>query len=104
MAADRIAIDIERLWRDLEASARIGPGRAGGLRRLALGDEDKVMRDIFVAWCKSAGCHVRVDAVGNIFAHRAGRDDALPAVLIGSHLDTQVAGGRYDGILGVLAG
>lgn len=104
MAADSIEIDIDRLWRDLEASARIGPGPAGGLSRLALSDEDKAMRDVFVAWCRNAGCQVRVDAVGNIFARRSGRDDILPAILIGSHLDTQIAGGRYDGILGVLAG
>ncbi|QIG49107.1 Zn-dependent hydrolase [Nordella sp. HKS 07] len=102
--ANSIEIDIERLWRDLDASALIGPGRAGGLRRLALTDEDKAMRDVFVAWCESAGCQVRVDAVGNIFARRGGLDDTLPAILIGSHLDTQIAGGRYDGILGVLAG
>lgn len=102
--ANSIEIDIARLWRDLETSSRIGPGGAGGLRRLALTDEDKAMRDIFVDWCKSAGCQVRVDAVGNIFARRPGLDGSLPAILIGSHLDTQIAGGRYDGILGVLAG
>lgn len=102
--ANRIEIDGARLWRDLDASARIGPGRAGGLRRLALSDDDKLMRDVFVTWCKEAGLSVRVDAFGNIFARRAGLDDALPAILIGSHLDTQIAGGRYDGILGVLAG
>lgn len=102
--ANSIEIDIERLWRDLDASAQIGPGSAGGLRRLALTREDEAMRDAFVAWCEDAGCDVRVDAVGNIFARRAGLDDSLPAILIGSHLDTQIAGGRYDGILGVLAG
>jgi beta-ureidopropionase / N-carbamoyl-L-amino-acid hydrolase len=101
---NRMEIDIQRLWRDLEASARIGSGRAGGLSRLALTDEDKVMRDTFVRWCKEAGLRVRVDAFGNIFARRAGLDESIPAILIGSHLDTQVAGGRYDGILGVLAG
>ncbi|MFZ5672566.1 MAG: Zn-dependent hydrolase [Pseudomonadota bacterium] len=102
--ANRIEIDIARLWRDLEASARIGPGRAGGLSRLALSNEDKLMRDAFVTWCRAAGCRTRVDAFGNIFARRAGLDESLPAILIGSHLDTQTAGGRYDGILGVLAG
>lgn len=102
--ANRIEIDIARLWRDLDASARIGPGRAGGLRRLALSDEDRLMRDAFMTWCKAAGCRMRVDAFGNIFARRAGLDESLPAILIGSHLDTQIAGGRYDGILGVLAG
>lgn len=96
--AGRIEVDIARLWRDLEASARIG------LRRLALSDEDKAMRDSFVKWCKRAGCQMCIDAVGNIFARRPGLDDGLPAALMGSHLDTQIAGGRYDGILGVLAG
>lgn len=102
--AKRFEIDIARLWRDLDASSRIGPGPAGGLRRLALTPDDRAMRDLFVRWCKRAGCRVRVDAVGNIFARRPGEDAGLPAVLMGSHLDTQVAGGRYDGILGVLAG
>jgi N-carbamoyl-L-amino-acid hydrolase len=101
---NRIEIDIARLWRDLEASAQIGPARAGGLSRLALSDEDKAMRDTFVRWCAEAGLAVRVDAFGNIFARRAGLEEAASAILIGSHLDTQVAGGRYDGILGVLAG
>jgi N-carbamoyl-L-amino-acid hydrolase len=62
------------------------------------------MRDQFVAWCRDAGCAITVDAVGNIFARRAGKDPAAPPVAIGSHLDTQVNGGRYDGIVGVLAG
>ena len=99
-----IRIDGDRLWRTLMDSAKIGPGRAGGLRRLALDDADKEMRDLFVAWCEAAGCTVSVDGMGNIFAYRAGRDDTLPPVMIGSHLDTQVAGGRFDGILGVLGG
>ena len=99
-----IRIDGDRLWRTLMDSAKIGPGRAGGLRRLALDDADKEMRDLFVAWCEAAGCAISVDGMGNIFARRAGSDDTLPPVMIGSHLDTQVAGGRYDGILGVLGG
>ena len=85
-------------------SGEIGPGKAGGLRRLALTDADKEMRDLFVTWCTEAGCTVTIDRVGNIFARRPGRDDHLPPVLMGSHLDTQVAGGKYDGIVGVLAG
>jgi N-carbamoyl-L-amino-acid hydrolase len=71
---------------------------------VALSDADREMRDQFVAWCREAGCAVTVDGVGNIFARRKGSDDALPPVAIGSHLDTQVNGGRYDGIVGVLAG
>ena len=85
-------------------SGEIGPGKAGGLRRLALSDADKEMRDLFITWCTEAGCTVPIDRVGNIFARRPGTDDHLPPVLMGSHLDTQVAGGKYDGIVGVLAG
>ncbi|MEM7227111.1 MAG: Zn-dependent hydrolase [Pseudomonadota bacterium] len=99
-----LEVDGARLWSTIERSALFGPGKAGGLRRLALSDSDKEMRDQFVEWCQAAGCAVSVDRVGNIFARRAGSDDSLAPVLIGSHLDTQAAGGRYDGILGVLAG
>ena len=102
--ANFLQIDGERLWRTLNRSAEIGPGRAGGLCRLPLTDADKEMRDQFVQWCEDAGCRVSIDRLGNIFARRSGEDDSLAPVLIGSHLDTQVAGGRYDGILGVLAG
>lgn len=99
-----LSINEDRLWSSLERSAEIGVGKAGGLRRVALSDDDKVMRDQFVDWCKSCGCTVTVDAAGNIFGRRAGREEGLSPVLVGSHLDTQAAGGRYDGILGVLAG
>ena len=94
----------DRLWQTLQRSGEIGPGRSTGLSRLALTDEDRDMRDLFVTWCKDAGLTVSVDRVGNIFARRPGRDETLAPVLIGSHLDTQAAGGRYDGILGVLSG
>lgn len=97
-------VNAERLWSTIMRSAEIGPGRSGGLSRLTLTDADREMRDQFVTWCEEAGCDVSVDRLGNIFARRAGEDDSLPPVLVGSHLDTQVAGGRYDGILGVLAG
>ena len=96
--------DLDRLWSTIEASAGIGPGRPGGLERLTLGDADREMRDVFVRWCEEAGLTVRIDRMGSIFARRAGTDDSLPPVLIGSHLDTQVNGGRFDGIVGVLAG
>lgn len=99
-----LSIDEDRLWSTLERSAEIGIGKAGGLRRVALSDDDKIMRDQFVEWCKSCGCSITVDAAGSIFARRDGREDHLPPVLVGSHLDTQAAGGRFDGILGVLAG
>jgi len=101
---NRLEINGARLWSTLEASGQIGPGKAGGLSRLALDANDKVMRDTFVAWCNDAGLAVSVDGVGNIFARRAGTDESAAPVMIGSHLDTQVAGGRYDGILGVLSG
>ena len=99
-----VRIDAARFWTTVMRSGDIGPGKAGGLRRLALSDADKEMRDLFVTWCTEAGCTVTVDRVGNIFARRPGTDDHLPPVLVGSHLDTQVAGGKYDGIVGVLAG
>ena len=99
-----LTIDGARFWDTVMRSGEIGPGKAGGLRRLALTDADKAMRDLFVTWCTEAGCTVAVDRVGNIFARRPGSDDRLAPVLMGSHLDTQVAGGKYDGIVGVLAG
>ena len=102
--ANLLQIDGKRLWQTLMRSGEIGPGRAGGLCRLPLTDADKDMRNQFVSWCEDAGCRVSVDRLGNIFARRDGEDDTLAPVLVGSHLDTQVAGGKYDGILGVLAG
>ena len=104
MAANTLEIDAERLWRTLERSAEIGRFREVGLRRLALSGEDREMRDQFVVWAKDAGCSVEIDRLGNIFARRPGSDPSLPPVAIGSHLDTQICGGRYDGILGVLCG
>ena len=95
---------MDRLWSTLEHSAEIGKGRAPGLCRLALTDADEAMRDVFRQWCRDADMSVAYDAAGNVFARRAGTDDFLNPVVVGSHLDTQVAGGRYDGILGVLAG
>ena len=86
------------------AMGEIGATPAGGCNRQALTDEDKVGRDLFVRWCKDAGCEIRIDAIGNIFARRKGKDDSLPAVITGSHLDTQPTGGKFDGIYGVLAG
>lgn len=103
-AAPAVAVDGKRFWQTVERSAGIGVGRPGGLARVALGDADREMRDLFVRWCKEAGCAVTVDRVGNIFARRRGAEDALAPVVVGSHLDTQVNGGRYDGIVGVLAG
>lgn len=104
MAINALEINPERLWDSLERSAEIGRFRDVGLRRLALSAEDKQMRDLFVKWATDAACTVEIDRLGNIFARRAGTDASLPPVAIGSHLDTQVCGGRYDGILGVLCG
>ncbi|MEZ5850665.1 MAG: Zn-dependent hydrolase [Hyphomicrobiaceae bacterium] len=97
-------IDIDRLWATIMASAEIGKGPKGGLRRLTLTDDDRKMRDLFAAWAQQGGYTLTVDRLGNMFVRREGREPNLAPVLIGSHLDTQAAGGRFDGILGVLGG
>ena len=97
-------INAARLWDSLDQMAQIGPGIAGGNNRQTLTDADSAGRHLFADWCRAAGCTMGVDTMGNMFATRAGSDpDALP-VYIGSHLDTQPTGGRYDGVLGVLGG
>ena len=94
----------DRLWDSLMQMAKIGPGVAGGNNRQALTDEDSEGRHLFKRWCEQADMTVSVDKMGSMFATRQGTDpDALP-VYVGSHLDTQPTGGKYDGILGVLAG
>ena len=97
-------INGDRLWDSIMEMGRHGALPNGGCRRLALTEEDKMGRDLFVRWAKEAGCTVSVDEVGNIYARRNGQDPDLPAVATGSHLDTQPHGGRFDGIYGVLAG
>jgi N-carbamoyl-L-amino-acid hydrolase len=93
-----------RLWEAIHEIARIGPGVAGGNNRQTLTDEDAEGRALFAKWCAEAGLEMGVDAMGTMFAARAGTDpEALP-VFVGSHLDTQPTGGRYDGVLGVLGG
>ncbi|MGU9958188.1 MAG: Zn-dependent hydrolase [Arenicellales bacterium WSBS_2016_MAG_OTU3] len=101
-----LRINGERLWQSIMDMAKIGPGAHGGSRRLALTDEDKQGRDLFVSWCTDAGCEINIDQMGNIFARRHGKtgDAKTPSVATGSHLDTQPHGGRFDGIYGVLAG
>jgi beta-ureidopropionase / N-carbamoyl-L-amino-acid hydrolase len=84
--------------------AEIGATAQGGCNRQALTDGDLAARRLLSSWAESAGCSVRVDAVGNLFVHRAGSDDTLPVVMTGSHLDTQPTGGKFDGVYGVLAG
>ncbi|MGN7807027.1 Zn-dependent hydrolase [Ensifer sp. 22521] len=94
----------DRLWNDLVATARFGGTDKGGVTRLTLTEEDREVRDWFVAACRALGCTVEIDGIGNIFATYPGEDMSLPAIAVGSHLDTQPQGGRFDGILGVLAG
>lgn len=99
-----VRVNEERLWDAHMEMARIGATPGGGVGRLALTDLDRAARDLFVGWCEAAGCQVRVDRIGNIFARRPGTEDGLAPVMTGSHLDTQPLGGRFDGIYGVLAG
>jgi len=103
-ALDRLTINGERLWDSLMTLARIGATEKGGVCRLALTDLDRQARELFVRWSREAGCAVRVDRIGNIFAQRAGRDLSRPAIATGSHIDTQPTGGKFDGNYGVLAG
>jgi N-carbamoyl-L-amino-acid hydrolase len=99
---ENLRIDPARLWDSLMDMAKIGPGIAGGNNRQTLTDADSEGRHLFADWCKDAGLTMGVDTMGNMFATRAGTDpDALP-VYMGSHLDTQPTGGKYDGVLGVL--
>lgn len=94
----------ERLWDSLMEMAKVGPTEKGGNCRLALSAEDREGRELFGRWCREAGMTIKVDPIGNFFARRAGRNDGAAPVVMGSHLDTQPKGGRFDGIYGVLAG
>lgn len=101
---ENLKINGDRLWGAIMEMAKIGPGVAGGNNRQTLTDEDGEARTLFQKWCEEAGLSMAVDDMGNMFAMRPGTDpDALP-VYVGSHLDTQPTGGKYDGVLGVLAG
>ncbi|VWB34237.1 amidase [Burkholderia pseudomultivorans] len=104
VATRALRVDGARLWDSLMRLAQIGATSKGGVCRLALTERDREARDLFVAWAKAIGCSVRVDAIGNIFARRAGARDDLPPVMTGSHIDTQPTGGKFDGNYGVLAG
>ena len=97
-------IDAKRLWDSLMDMAKIGATPKGGVRRLTLTDTDRRGRDTFRGLCEAAGLTVRVDAIGNMFARRPGRDPSRLPVLFGSHLDSQPSGGKFDGALGVMAG
>ncbi|SMX43047.1 Zn-dependent hydrolase [Actibacterium lipolyticum] len=101
---ENLKINGARLWDSLMEMAKIGPGVAGGNNRQTVTDDDAKGRTLFQEWCTAAGCSMGLDQMGNMFARREGTDpDALP-VYVGSHLDTQPTGGKYDGVLGVLGG
>jgi beta-ureidopropionase / N-carbamoyl-L-amino-acid hydrolase len=104
MTATNQRIDAARLWDSLMDMARFGATPKGGVRRLTLTDIDRQGRDHFRARCEAAGLAVRVDEIGNMFARRPGRDPGRLPVLMGSHLDSQPSGGKFDGALGVIAG
>jgi N-carbamoyl-L-amino-acid hydrolase len=91
-----------RLRASLEEMARIGATSSGGVQRLALSDEDKRGRDLFIKWLKEMDLEITIDEMGNIFGKRAGMNSELPPVMTGSHIDSQPKGGRFDGILGVM--
>lgn len=102
--ATNLKVDGDRLWDSLMEMAKIGATAKGGVCRLALTDLDREARDLFIDWCRQAGCTVKIDKMGNIFARRAGKDDSLAPVITGSHIDSQPTGGKFDGIYGVLSG
>jgi beta-ureidopropionase / N-carbamoyl-L-amino-acid hydrolase len=97
-----LQIDGQRLWRTLMETAQIGATPKGGICRLTLTDLDRQVRDWFKAQCEALGCTVAVDEVGTMFARRPGNNPDLPPIAMGSHLDTQPTGGKFDGVLGVL--
>jgi N-carbamoyl-L-amino-acid hydrolase len=101
---ENLKINADRLWDSIMEMAKIGPGVAGGNNRQTVTDEDAEGRALFQKWCEAAGMTMGLDEMGNMFMHKEGTDpDALP-VYVGSHLDTQPTGGKYDGVLGVLGG
>jgi N-carbamoyl-L-amino-acid hydrolase len=101
--ASNLQIDSSRLWDTIHTTAQFGGTPKGGVRRLTLSAEDKQVRDWFRTACESAGLEVGIDTLGNMFALRKGRDMTKPPIGLGSHLDTQPTGGKFDGILGTLA-
>jgi beta-ureidopropionase / N-carbamoyl-L-amino-acid hydrolase len=98
-----LTIDPERLWDDLMETAKIGATPKGGICRLTLTELDREVRDWFKARMLALGCTVTVDDMGTMFARRAGARADIPPIAMGSHLDTQPTGGKFDGCLGVLA-
>jgi N-carbamoyl-L-amino-acid hydrolase len=102
--SDNLRINPDRLWDSIHKLAEIGPGVAGGSNRQTLTDDDAKGRALFKKWCDDAGLTMGVDQMGTMFARREGTEPNLDPVYVGSHLDTQPTGGRYDGVLGVLSG
>ncbi len=100
--SQNLRIDGQRLWDALMHTAQIGATPKGGICRLTLTDLDRQVRDWFKAQCEALGCTVTVDEVGTMFARRPGKNVTLPPIAMGSHLDTQPTGGKFDGVLGVL--
>jgi N-carbamoyl-L-amino-acid hydrolase len=98
-----LAINPERLWDEIMDTAKIGATPKGGICRLTLTDLDRQVRDWFKARAEAFGCTVTVDDMGVMFARRPGQRDDLPPIAMGSHLDTQPTGGKFDGVLGVLS-
>ena len=99
-----LKINPDRLWQSLMDLGRIGATQKGGVCRLTLTDDDRLGRDRFVQWCRQAGLAIEIDGIGNIFARRSGLEAGLPPVAVGSHLDSQPSGGKFDGAYGVMAG
>ena len=103
-AVGNIIVDGQKLWDDILETAKFGGTAKGGIKRLTLTQEDRQVRDWFTKACEAVGCSVSYDSLGNQFARRPGTDDALAPITMGSHLDTQPTGGKFDGIIGVLGG
>ena len=102
--AANMKVNGDRLWNSLMEMAKIGPGIAGGNNRQTLTDADAEGRRLFKKWCDTEKLTMGVDQMGNMFATREGTDPSALPVYVGSHLDTQPTGGKYDGVLGVLGG
>lgn len=100
---DTLRINGERLWQSLMQLARIGATPKGGVRRLTLTDTDREARELFMHWAREAGCSVDVDGIGNVFARRFGSEPRRAPIAMGSHLDSQPSGGKFDGAYGVMA-
>jgi len=102
MKLSKLRVNGERLRAALEEMAKIGATSGGGVHRLALSDEDKAARSLFIKWLKELNLEVSIDEMGNIFGKRSGLKNSLPPIMAGSHIDSQPSGGRFDGILGVM--